>query len=57
MEYLVLHFQHNLIILIMVIFRCYFSREHIALSLSKRGEHKISKANRLKVLSRMLNNI
>ena len=35
------------IIIIMVIFRCYFSREHIALSLKKRCEHKIKETNRL----------
>ena len=35
-------------IIIMVIFRCYFSREHIALSLKKRCEHRIRKNQQIK---------
>ena len=42
-------------IIIMVIFKCYFSREHIALSYEKLCEHRIRKTNRLKALRIMLN--
>ena len=44
-----------IIIIIMVIFKCYFSREHIALSLKKRCERRIRETNRLKALCMMEN--
>ena len=54
-------FQYGLlpivIIIIMVILKCYFSREHIARSLKKRCEHRNRKTNRLKALCVMQNNI
>ena len=48
--------RQQLIIIIMVIFHCYFFRGHIALPL-RRCEHKIRKTNRLKALCMMQNNI
>ena len=46
--------EHGInVIIIMVIFRCYFSREHIALSLRKLCE--LGKTNRLKALCMMQN--
>ena len=38
----------QLVIIIMVIFKCYFSREHIALSYKKRCEHRIRKNQQIK---------
>ena len=40
----------TVIIIIMVIFKCYFSREHIALSIKKQQwcEHKIRKNKQIK---------
>ena len=40
--------KSDLIIIMMVIFRCYFSREHIAFSYKKWCEHRISKNQRIK---------
>ena len=37
-----------MIIIIMVIFKCYFSREHIALSYEKLYEHRIRKKEQIK---------
>ena len=45
------------IIIIMVISMCYFSREHVALPLKKRCDHRIRQINRLKALCMMQNNI
>ena len=36
------------VIIIMVIFKCYFSREHIALSHKKCREHRIRKNQQIK---------
>ena len=47
---------HSLIIIIMVIFMCYFSGEHIALSINKNNNGvniALGKTNRLKVLCMM----
>ena len=38
------------IIIIMVIYMCYFSIEHMALSPKKQCEHRISRTNRIKAL-------
>ena len=46
-----------IIIIIMDIFQCYFSREHISLSLKRQCEHRIRKNNRLKAMCMMQNNI
>ena len=43
------------IIIIMVIFRCYFSREHIALSYKNGVNIELGKTNRLKALRIMEN--
>ena len=40
------------LIMIMVIFRCYFSREHIALSYKKWCEHRIRKKQQIKSIAR-----
>ena len=40
----------------MVILMCYFSREHIALSLKNGADIELGKTNRLKALSMMQNN-
>ena len=48
-----------IVIIIMVIFKCYFSREHIALSLkkTKNGVNiQLGKTNRLKALCMMQDN-
>ena len=42
------YFQRHIIIIIMVIFKCYFSREHIALSYIKWCEHRIRKNQQIK---------
>ena len=45
------------IIIIVVIFKCYFSREHIALSCIKNGVNiELGKNNKLKALCIMQNN-
>ena len=43
------------LLIIMVISKCYFSREHIALLYKKWCEHRIRKTNRLKPLRMMEN--
>ena len=45
------------LIIKLVILKCFFSREHIALSYKKWCEHKIRKTNRLKALCMIHNNI
>ena len=40
--------RSEIIIIIMVIFKCYFSREHIALSYEKWCEHRIRKKQQIK---------
>ena len=53
------HFEHKVIIviIIMVIFKCYFSGEHIALSIKKQNNSgvniELGKTNRLKALCMM----
>ena len=41
-------YKFYLIMIIMVIFKCYLSREHIALSLNKRCEYRIRKNQQIK---------
>ena len=48
--------QHLIIIIIMLIFKCYFSEEHIALSINKNNNGvniALGKTNRLKELCMM----
>ena len=48
--------KHLIIIIIMVIFKCYFSGEHIALSINKNNNGvniALGKTNRLKALCMM----
>ena len=45
----------NIIIIIMVIFKCYFSREHIALSCKNGMDIELGKTNRLKAQCMMEN--
>ena len=50
------HNKYGIIIIIMVIFQCYFSREHIALSINKNNNSvniELGKTNRLKALCMM----
>ena len=48
----VIKVRQQLIIIIMVIFKCYFSREHIALSYKKWCEHRIRENEQIKSTAR-----
>ena len=51
-----IHHSGIIIIIIIVIFKCYFSREHITLSYKNDVNIELGKSNRLKALCMMQNN-
>ena len=59
MHILLYKFSLCLSMIIMVVFKCYFSREHIDLTLKTKNDVNIElgKTNRLKALCMMQNNI